>query len=186
MSKKIYIAKLSGGKDSTAMVDLLLRNNYPLDYILFCDTLAEFSAMYEYLDKLDAYFKKAYDKSITRTKPMITDFKMSERDCQAYLKERELENPLYRHFTRTGCAFCPAQSMRAKFNLWKHYPSEWQKIKELESEILAQEAKGEKIYNKYWFNKWSVDELETRFEAQDDGCGSLFDDEPLKDCFCKF
>ena len=35
MSKKIYIAKLSGGKDSTAMVDLLLRNNYPLDYILW-------------------------------------------------------------------------------------------------------------------------------------------------------
>ena len=267
MSKKIYIAKLSGGKDSTAMVDLLLRNNYPLDYILFCDTLAEFGAMYEYLDKLDAYFKKAYGKSITRTKPkksineavfsrvskgehkgeikgaflpqmgycdwrlysklhteddfikslgisksdvitylgitidekhradlenenlvypLITDFKMSERDCQNYLKERELENPLYRHFTRTGCAFCPAQSMRAKFNLWKYYPSEWQKIKELESEILAQEAKGEKIYNKYWFNKWSVDELETRFKAQDDGCGSLFDDEPLKDCFCKF
>lgn len=118
--------------------------------------------------------------------PLITDFKMSERDCQEYLKSRELENPLYRHFTRTGCAFCPAQSMRAKFNLWKYYPSEWQKIKELESEILAQEAKGEKIYNKYWFNKWSVDELETRFKAQDDGCGSLFDDEPLKDCFCKF
>ena len=74
--------------------------------------------------------------------------------------------------------------MRAKFALWKHYPSEWQKIKELENEILAQEAKGEKIYNKYWFNKWSVDELETRFKSQDDS--SLFDDEPLKDCFCKF
>ncbi len=46
MSKKIYIAKLSGGKDSTAMVDLLLRNKYQLDYILFCDTLAEFDEMY--------------------------------------------------------------------------------------------------------------------------------------------
>lgn len=37
-----YIATLSGGKDSTAMIDLLLRNNYPLDYIVFKDTLHEF------------------------------------------------------------------------------------------------------------------------------------------------
>ena len=56
MSKKIYIAKLSGGKDSTAMVDLLLRNNYPLDYILFFFFFFFFFAMYEYLDKLDVYF----------------------------------------------------------------------------------------------------------------------------------
>ena len=81
MSKKIYIAKLSGGKDSTAMVDLLLRNNYPLDYILFCDTLAEFGAMYEYLDKLDAYFKKAYGKSITRTKPKKQGLKPHPASC---------------------------------------------------------------------------------------------------------
>ncbi len=263
--KKIYIAKLSGGKDSTAMVDLLLRNKYPLDYILFCDTLAEFSQMYEYLDKLDAYFKKAYNKSITRTKPkksiadalfskvtkgehkgfikgaflpqmgycdwrlysklhteddfikslgvskkdvitylgitidevkradlensqlkypLITDFKMTENDCKEYLKERELENPLYRHFTRTGCAFCPAQSMNAKFNLWKHYPKEWERLKTYEKALIEKEKNGEQVYNKYWFNKWSCDELEAKFKA--DNCDELFDDEPLKDCFCKF
>lgn len=36
-----YIATLSGGKDSTAMVDMLLRNQKPLDYIVFKDTLHE-------------------------------------------------------------------------------------------------------------------------------------------------
>ena len=52
MQDLIYIAKLSGGKDSTAMCDLLLKNNYPLDFILFCDTLAEFDEMYVYLNKV--------------------------------------------------------------------------------------------------------------------------------------
>lgn len=43
-----YIATLSGGKDSAAMLDLLLRDKKPLDHIVFYDTLHEFAAMYEY------------------------------------------------------------------------------------------------------------------------------------------
>lgn len=43
-----YIATLSGGKDSTAMVDMLLRYSHPLDYIVFKDTLHEFELMYRY------------------------------------------------------------------------------------------------------------------------------------------
>ena len=68
---KIYIAKISGGKDSTAMVDLLLKNGYPMDYIVFNDTLAEFDEMYAYIDKLDEYFILRYKKSITRLKPKV-------------------------------------------------------------------------------------------------------------------
>jgi len=65
-----YIATLSGGKDSTAMCDLLLKNGYPLDYIVFNDTLDEFDEMYVYIDKVEAYFKSRYGKEITRTRPI--------------------------------------------------------------------------------------------------------------------
>ncbi|PIE74170.1 MAG: hypothetical protein CSA19_01155, partial [Deltaproteobacteria bacterium] len=61
-----YLALLSGGKDSTAMVDLLLRDKHPVDYIIFNDTKAEFEQMYDYIDKLDKYFKRKYGKGITR------------------------------------------------------------------------------------------------------------------------
>lgn len=64
-----HIATLSGGKDSTAMIDLLLRYKKPLDYIVFYDTLHEFGLMYEYIDKLSKYFKARYNKEITMLKP---------------------------------------------------------------------------------------------------------------------
>lgn len=37
MDKK-YIASWSGGKDSTYMVDELLKRGEPLDEVIFCDT----------------------------------------------------------------------------------------------------------------------------------------------------
>ncbi|WP_026803606.1 phosphoadenosine phosphosulfate reductase domain-containing protein [Aliarcobacter lanthieri] len=52
----IYIATISGGKDSVAMTDLLLKNGYPVDYILFYDTFLEFPIMYKYLEKVKKYF----------------------------------------------------------------------------------------------------------------------------------
>jgi len=67
-----YIAMLSGGQDSTAMVDLLLRDGDPVDYIIFCDTTFEFQEMYSYLEKFDNYIQKKYGKKITYLKPETT------------------------------------------------------------------------------------------------------------------
>lgn len=64
-----YIATISGGKDSVTMCDLLLKNEHPVDYIVFNDTLDEFKEMYDYLNKVEEYFKLRYNKKITRLKP---------------------------------------------------------------------------------------------------------------------
>ena len=53
--KKLHVVSLSGGKDSTAMLLMMLERNMPVDLILFCDTGMEFPAMYEHLDKLEKY-----------------------------------------------------------------------------------------------------------------------------------
>lgn len=255
-----YIAMLSGGKDSTAMIDLLLRNGYPLDHIIFCDTLNEYDAMYEYIAKLSEYFKAKYDKEVITLKPklkfsefitgiissgehmgsargipqisvpcgwrretkvrpfekwlkreniteykiyigftvdethrrssdekflypLIDDFKMSESECAAYLKDREMQNPLYKHFTRTGCFFCPYASQRAFYQTWKHYPKEWAKIKAYESRLLSA---GKNILNPSFFKDYkSCDEMEEIFRQSDKQGSFVFDDEPLRDYFCK-
>lgn len=64
-----YIALFSGGRDSAAMVELLLSKGEPLDYIIFADTLHEFPQMYDYIGNFDKYIQKKYNKHITFTKP---------------------------------------------------------------------------------------------------------------------
>jgi len=260
LSKKegiTYIATLSGGKDSTAMCDLLLKNGYPVDYIVFTDTLQEFKEMYIYIEKLKDYFKRRYAKTITVLKPksrfedwcfgtlekgdgkgkvrglpLVTNpcywrreskvkpqedfikqfdkvvfyigftkgenrsiqnadkvtykyplkdiFKMTEEDCKEYLIKQEMENPLYRHFSRTGCAMCPYQSEQSWFNVYKHYPDTWEYAKNIEKQL-------NKSMNDFWFTEYrTCSDMEKEF-IKADKQGSLFDfsDEPLKDCFCK-
>ena len=263
-----YIATISGGKDSVTMCDLLLKNNYPVDYIIFNDTLDEYEEMYVYLDKVDNYFKKKYNKSITRLKPtktyeqyifnvksrganigkisglpnptagfcewrkiskirplhkwikenniedyklyigittdekhrakstmelanngmpvypLIEYFDMSERDCQEYLIEEEMENPLYRHFKRTGCAKCQYKSKADWFNTWKHYPKVWEDIKDLEKRV--KEYPIEAVSYNIFADFKKTEDLEKEFKKADKQ-GNLFNfsAEPLKDCFCK-
>lgn len=55
-SKKLYHAvNLSGGKDSTAMLLLMIERDMPIDIVLNADTGMEFPEMYEHLQKLDGY-----------------------------------------------------------------------------------------------------------------------------------
>lgn len=47
-----YIASVSFGKDSLAMLILILKNNMPLDEVVFYDTGMEFQAIYDMRDKV--------------------------------------------------------------------------------------------------------------------------------------
>ena len=46
-----YVASVSFGKDSLAMLLLLIEKHYPLDYVVFYDTGMEFDAIYDVRDK---------------------------------------------------------------------------------------------------------------------------------------
>lgn len=264
-----YIATISGGKDSVTMCDLLLKNSYPVDYIVFTDTLAEFGLMYQYIEKIKDYLKSRYGKDIIVTTPnttfeawcfgVINDedaiyngairgipmvwsepcywrreskvkmfdkfieemgiekatvyigytigearkvkdtekityeyplksiFEMGERNCQEYLINQEMENPLYKYFNRTGCAFCPAQSEHSWYQVWKNFPDDWEYMKWVQNRLLTYQKKGMKVKNAYWFPKYKTcEQMERKFKLKEKQ-GTLFDlsDEPLKDCFCK-
>ena len=47
-----YVASVSFGKDSLAMLLLILEKNLPLDEVVFYDTGMEFQAIYEIRDKV--------------------------------------------------------------------------------------------------------------------------------------
>lgn len=265
----VYIGMESGGKDSTTMIDLLCKNNYPLDEIIFTDTLEEFDEMYVYIEKLKTYFKSRYNKEITILKPKNTFnhwaygeiekesakrtgqvrgiptkdgmcywrreskiypverylkekypnkkivqyigytlgenrtvqdngnitfkyplkniFKMTEEDCKSYLSKQDMENPLYKHFSRTGCAMCPFQSDKSWFNVWKYYPKVWKEMFDREFTLYELEMMGKTVINKHWFiGHKTIGDMEQQFKEADKQ-GTLFDfsDEPVKDCFCK-
>ena len=59
-----HIVQLSGGKDSTAMLLMMLERNMPVDEIIFCDTGIEFPAMYDHLQRVEEYT----GRQITRLK----------------------------------------------------------------------------------------------------------------------
>lgn len=50
-----HIVNFSGGKDSTAMLLLMVEKNYPIDEIIFLNTTVEFPQMYEHIRKVEEY-----------------------------------------------------------------------------------------------------------------------------------
>ncbi len=60
-----YIASCSCGKDSLAMVYKLIKENYPLDEIVFYDTGMEFNSIYKNWEKLKTFASKNNISCIT-------------------------------------------------------------------------------------------------------------------------
>ena len=50
-----HVVSLSGGKDSTAMLLMMLEKDMPVDHVLFFDTGWEFPQMYEHIAKVEDY-----------------------------------------------------------------------------------------------------------------------------------
>lgn len=63
-----HIVQFSGGKDSTAMLLMMIEREMPIDYILYCDTTVEFPETAVHIEKVNEYLKE-YGKEITILKP---------------------------------------------------------------------------------------------------------------------
>ena len=59
---------LSGGKDSTALLILMVEKGMPIDYVMTADTGMEFPEMYEHLQKVDEYLHRERGLHITMLK----------------------------------------------------------------------------------------------------------------------
>lgn len=262
----MIVANLSGGRDSTTMVVKTLESGKDIDKIIFCDTLYEFPQMYEYIDKLDSWLQRKFNKTIIRLKPSedilhkwaftyeiqkgenkgrfrglpkaigldyctrelkanvtrdyvkalspnkfknkiligytynevengrisnlsygiseypLHEYRFNELECENFLKERGIANPLYKHFKRTGCYLCPKQSTQSLYNLYRFYKQEWAKCKDMEK--LAKEINA--VTQTFKPNK-TLDEYEKDFKKLE-ATPSLtinieYEEEAV--CFCK-
>jgi 3'-phosphoadenosine 5'-phosphosulfate sulfotransferase (PAPS reductase)/FAD synthetase len=61
-----HVVSLSGGKDSTAMLFMLLERGYPVDRVVFCDTTKEFDEMYTHIDAVEAMLFKNHGIRLER------------------------------------------------------------------------------------------------------------------------
>lgn len=64
-TRLFHAVSLSGGKDSTAMLLLMIEKGMPIDVVLTADTGMEFPEVYEHLAKLDCYLYKKRKIHIT-------------------------------------------------------------------------------------------------------------------------
>lgn len=135
----------------------------------------------------DEAHRVKFDNPVMRY-PLYLKYKWSEKDCYEYLKSLNLLNPLYKHFKRTGCYFCPYQSRSAFKQLYKHYKPEWEQLKAYEKWMQLYEDNGDAVINKTFFmNYKSAEDMEKAFNRESeliDSENSEADEFYLKECEC--
>ncbi len=118
--------------------------------------------------------------------PLI-DWGWREIDCRNYLREREMENKLYRHFSRTGCAVCPRQKIDDFYAVWKYYPKWYEYMIDVEERLIDARLKnGEKdAFRPAWHTKYTTGEMAELFRKKEMQPSLPFEEEPTRDCFCR-
>ena len=71
-NRPIDIVMLSYGKDSTVMLDKMIRSGVNIDHIIFCDTLWEFDKLHKYKARYDEYLRNRYGYEVITLKPSTT------------------------------------------------------------------------------------------------------------------
>lgn len=74
------IVSFSGGKDSTAMLLMMIERNMKIDEIIFCDTGEEFEEMYRHIEKVETFISRP----ITRLN--------SSKSFEYYMLEHQKKN----------------------------------------------------------------------------------------------
>jgi len=113
----------------------------------------------------------------------LQEWGWNENDVSNYLKDNQMENKLYQHFSRTGCAVCPKNKIDDKYMLYKHYPEKWEYMKTTEHK-LNNDVNRTGIYPR-WHMTLFCDDMEKQFKKKDMQQTFEFDFEETQDCFCK-
>ena len=116
----------SGGRDSTAMIFYMIKNNMPIDYIIFTDTESEFPEMYEYIIRVERHLNElGYEltrlkhkrgetfedwvfgkitsgkrKGMTRGLPMVTQPCFWKREAKVYPFMKFIKDNNIREYTQ--------------------------------------------------------------------------------------
>jgi 3'-phosphoadenosine 5'-phosphosulfate sulfotransferase (PAPS reductase)/FAD synthetase len=149
-----HIASVSFGKDSLAMLLLLIERQYPLDEVVFYDTGKEFQAIYRLRDKIETLLSNKGIKYVELTAEPSFDYLMFEK-------------PVCKRGTKTvhkyGYSWCGGTcrwGTTAKLKALEQYAAghiEYVGIAIDEPERLKKERKGNKLFP---LAEWGMTEQE--------------------------
>lgn len=173
---KRNIVSFSGGKDSTAMLLMLLERGERVDDIVFCDTGMEFPEMYAHLEKVEAYT----GRKVTRIKAEKGwDYWFSEytRKKGKRAGEKGYGWPIMM------CRWCTGHLKREVFAKYLKHAGEYVQL----LGIAADEPKrlAEKPNTRYPLAEWGVTEKDALQYCKEHGFdwGGLYDIFPRVSCW---
>lgn len=113
--KQFHAVSLSGGKDSTAMLLLMIERGMPIDMVLSADTGMEFPEMYAHLAKLDDHLYRERGLHITTLRhPQGFEYLMFDEPKQKPKSRRTGQGWVFRPMAtagrESGCAGVPGSS----------------------------------------------------------------------------
>lgn len=103
----------------------------------WCNSRLKANILNQYLEAQGEYIsyigiaadeKKRLERLNKNECSMLKKWGMTEKDCFEFLKQRDLENPLYKRRERLGCWFCPKQRIGTLEILKNDYPELWKKL----------------------------------------------------------
>lgn len=189
-SEEVYhVVSLSGGKDSTAMLLLMLKKEMKIDVVLNADTGMEFPEMYEHLKKLDDLLYQERGIHITTLKhPKGFEWLMFEEPkVRKSAIVRRLQNniPLEGNgWPRFGVRWCTGQLKTMLINEKAKELSEKQKIVQYIG--IAYDERKRCKEKKYPLVEWGITEADALEICYNQGFyfGGLYEIYKRASCWC--
>jgi 3'-phosphoadenosine 5'-phosphosulfate sulfotransferase (PAPS reductase)/FAD synthetase len=169
-----HIVSFSGGKDSTAMLLMMLEKKMPVDEIVFCDTGMEFPELYEHMDEVEKYIQRP----ITKLKDKRTfEYLMLEKKINARNGEE-----------KKGHGWCGRQSRWGttllKTNILNRYLKKYEDYVEYIGIAFDEPARIKE--KKYPLYDWKITEKQALQYCYDKGFywGGLYEHFDRLSCWC--
>ena len=178
-----HLVAFSGGKDSTAMLLMMIEKQIPIDYIVYVDTTKDFPQMYEHIEKVKEYIKPF---EITRLE-FDFDWYFADRTITKGFREGE-KGYGWPDYRKRWCTRLKIWTVKKFIKSIRDYKKE--EVVEYMGIAYDEREKREKEYEKrtvkYPLIDWEITEAEALQYCYDRGFdwGGVYEDIKRMSCYC--
>jgi len=187
MKEQKHIVSFSGGKDSTALLCLMIEKGMKIDEIVCIDTGMEFPEMYEHIEKVKEYIKP-YEITVLKSSVTDNDFRYYATE-KPITKGKRKGRKGYR-WPNSGWRWCTYVLKRdVKNNYFKNKPYlryEYVGVAVDEKERMMENQHEKEGYKLYPLVDWALTEQDCLQYCYDKGFdwGGLYEKMGRVSCYC--